>query len=35
MCVHGDNPAAPALLRAVPALLKGRGWQVAPYAVTG
>jgi UPF0271 protein len=35
MCVHGDNPAALELLRAVPALLAGKGWRIAAYPIAG
>jgi UPF0271 protein len=31
MCVHGDNPAAVELLRAVPGLFAERGWRAAAY----
>ena len=35
MCVHGDNPAALALLQALPEMLAARSWAVAAYAVPG
>lgn len=34
MCVHGDNPAALELLRAVPELFAERGWVAAAYLTT-
>ncbi len=32
MCVHGDNPAALDLLRALPELFAERGWSAAAYS---
>jgi 5-oxoprolinase (ATP-hydrolysing) subunit A len=32
LCVHGDNPAAPAMLRQLKARLEQSGVQIAPFA---
>jgi UPF0271 protein len=31
ICIHSDNPSAPALAAALPGMIAGLGWEIAPY----